>query len=160
MTQNKMNQEQFQTFLDSHGADPTHWPQAQREQAVRLIASDAAARAAFEAARRLDHALARHTQAAPVDDAAIARVQARLVSSLPRQKVPLWRLPTVLLDWQFAPAWPRVAALACCAALGFVIGIAGLDRRFDGPNARFAIANRADLGSVVFEPEPLTGARP
>ena len=39
----------------------------------------------------------------------------------------------VLLDWQFAPAWPRMAALACCAALGFYVGIAGLDRRFDDP---------------------------
>ena len=84
----------------------------------------------------------------------------RLSGPLPRQKVPLWRLPAVLLDWQFAPAWPRVAALACCAALGFIIGIAGLDRHFDGPNAPFAVASRADLGSIVFEPEPLTGARP
>ncbi len=68
-------------------------------------------------------------------------------------------LAAVLLDWQFAPAWPRVAALACCAALGFVIGIAGVDRRFDG-GAPFAVASRGDLGSVVFEPEALTGARP
>jgi hypothetical protein len=160
MTQNKMNQEQLQTFLDSYGADPTRWPQAQREQAVRLIAIDAGARAALEAARRLDQALARHTQAAPADEAAIARVQARLASALPRQPVPLWRWPTVLLDWQFAPAWPRMAALACCAALGFVIGIAGLDRRFEGPNAPFALTSRADLGLIVFDPEPLTGARP
>jgi hypothetical protein len=38
-------------------------------------------------------------------------------------------------------------------------GIAGLDRRFDGTDSPFSIASR-DLGSVVFEPEPLTGARP
>ena len=60
---------------------------------------------------------------------------------LPRQKMPLWRLPGVLLDWQFAPAWPRFAALACFAALGFVIGIAGIDRRFDGGGAPFAVAS-------------------
>ena len=68
--------------------------------------------------------------------------------------------PAVLLDWQFAPAWPRIAALACCAALGFVIGIAGVDRHFDGGGSPFAVASRADLGSIVFEPEALTGARP
>ena len=84
----------------------------------------------------------------------------RLSGPLPRQKLPLWRLPSVLLDWQFAPAWPRMAALACCAALGFVIGIAGLDRPFDRLVVPFAVANRTDIGSIVFEPEPLTGARP
>src|SRR5664279_6279371 len=108
----------------------------------------------------LDGALKRQTQAPPADDAAVERVLKRLSGPLPRQKRPLWRLPGVLLDWQFAPAWPRFAALACFAALGFVIGIAGMDRRFDGGGAPFAVASRTDIGSIVFEPEPLTGARP
>jgi len=98
-------------------------------------------------------------QAAQDEEAATARVMARL-ASLPRQKMPLWRWPAVLLNWEFAPAWPRMAALAGCAALGFYIGIAGIDRRFDQLDGSFAVASRADLGSVVFEPEPLTGARP
>lgn len=105
----------------------------------------------------LDAALTRHTKAPPVDQAAVDRVLKRLDGPLPRQKLSLWRLPAVLLDWQFAPAWPRVAALACCAALGFYIGIAGLDRRFEQLDQPFATA---DLGGMVFEPEPLTGARP
>ena len=107
----------------------------------------------------LETALKRQTQAAPPDDAAVERVLKRL-SPLPRQKRPLWRLPGVLLDWQFAPAWPRMAALVCCAALGFVIGIAGVDRRFDGGGSPFAVASRSDIGSIVFAPEALTGARP
>src|ERR1700693_5406620 len=86
----------------------------------------------------LDAALKRHTKAPPTDEAAVERVLKRLSAPLPRQKMPLWRLPSILLDWQFAPAWPRVAALACCAALGFVIGIAGLDRHLDGPGAAVA----------------------
>lgn len=98
-------------------------------------------------------------QPVPADDAAVARVMTRLAAPLPRQKWPFWRLPAVLLDWQFAPAWPRVAALACCAALGFGIGLAGFDRPFDRLDPPFTVANR-DLGSIVFEPEPLTGARP
>lgn len=108
----------------------------------------------------LDAALNRHTKAPPVDQAAVDRVLMRLNPPLPRQKGPLWRLPAVLLDWQFAPAWPRVAALACCAALGFYVGIAGLDRRFNQLDAAFAVASRSDLGTIVFDPEPLTGARP
>ena len=108
----------------------------------------------------LETALKRRAGAPHADEAAVERVLKRLSGPLPRQKVPLWRLPAVLLDWQFAPAWPRIAALACCAALGFYIGIVGLDRSFDSPGTPFSAFTRADLGSIVFEPEPLTGARP
>ncbi len=108
----------------------------------------------------LASALKRRAATSPADEAAVGRVLTRLAGPPPRQKPAFWRLPAVLLDWQFAPAWPRVAALACCAALGFGIGLAGLDRQFDVANASFSASSRADLGSVVFEPEALTGARP
>jgi hypothetical protein len=108
----------------------------------------------------LDGALERITRAPPADDAAVARVLKRLAPPLPRQKIALWRLPAVLLDWQFAPAWPRVAALAGCAALGFYVGIAGLDRRLDSLDASFTVASQSDVGAIVFEAESLTGARP
>ena len=98
-------------------------------------------------------------QTPPADEAVVERVLKRLGGPLPRQKLPLWRLPAVLLDWQFAPAWPRVAALACCAALGFIVGIAGLDRPFD-PGVTPASIGGGDIGSIVFEPDSFTGGRP
>lgn len=110
--------------------------------------------------RFLATALKRQATPQAEDDAAAGRVLKRLAGPLPRQKMPFWRWPSVLLDWEFAPAWPRMAALAGCAVLGFAIGITGLDRRFDDPNAPFALASRGDIGSIVFEPEPFTGARP
>jgi hypothetical protein len=103
-------------------------------------------------------ALKRQMQAPAADEAAIDRVLKRLGGPLPRQKQPLWRLPAVLLNWEFAPAWPRMAALACCAALGFVIGIAGLDRSFDQLGAPSMVGR--DIGSIVSEPDSLTGERP
>lgn len=106
----------------------------------------------------LEATLRRRTDAR--DEAAVERVMMRLSGPLPRQKMPFWRLPTVLLDWQFAPAWPRVAALAGCAVLGFALGIAGLDRGYEQPPASFSITNITDLGSSAFEPGPLNGARP
>ena len=107
----------------------------------------------------LETALKHQMQEPPADEAAIDRVLRQLSGPLPRQKQPLWRLPAVLLNWEFAPAWPRMAALACCAALGFVIGIAGLDRPFDRLDAPFTLSNR-DIGSIVSEPDTLTGERP
>jgi hypothetical protein len=108
----------------------------------------------------LDKALTRQTKASQPDDAAVERVHKRLGGPLPRQKLPWWQLPNVLLDWQFAPAWPRVAVLAGCAAVGFAIGITGIDRRIEPADAAFTVASNGDLGSIVFEPEALTGARP
>lgn len=107
----------------------------------------------------IESALKRRVMA-PVDEAAVNRVLSRVSSPLPRQKRPFWRLPAVLLDWQFAPAWPRMAALACCAVLGFFVGIAGLDRRFDDPAAAPAFVGGGGIGSITFEPEAFTGARP
>jgi hypothetical protein len=106
----------------------------------------------------LEAALKRHANAPLADEASVERVMTRLSDPLPRQKQPLWRLPAVLLDWQFAPAWPRLAALGACAALGFVIGISGLDRHID--RLQTASVTSTGIGSVVFEPEELTGARP
>ena len=107
----------------------------------------------------LESALKRHLQPPPTDDAAVGRVLQRLAGPLPRQKRSLWQLPSVLLNWDFAPAWPRVAALACCAALGFVVGIAGLDRPFDRLDSPFMVGTR-DIGSLVSEPDMLTGEQP
>ncbi len=155
-----MTNEQLQIFLDRRGADPERWPESERAEIEWLIAHSAEARAMFELAQRLDMALARHAAAQAAADAAVERVLARLDAPLPRQQASFWRLPAFLLDWQFAPAWPRMAALACCAALGFAIGIAGLDRQIDRFDRITVAANTIDMNSVVFETEPLIGARP
>ena len=107
----------------------------------------------------LDDMLKRVAAPRPVDDAAVARVMKRIQPPLPRQQVPLWRLPAVLLNWDFAPAWPRMAALACSAVLGFYVGIVGFDRPLDQLDQSVLVSS-ADSGFFVFDPEPLSGARP
>lgn len=104
----------------------------------------------------LDSALKRYANAPHSDEAASARVLGRLAGPLPRQHTSLWRLPAVLLDWQFAPAWPRMAALAGCLALGFAIGLSGVDRGIQ----RDPGASAGDVGGLVFGPETVTGGQP
>jgi len=104
----------------------------------------------------LSETLKRNAEASHADKAAAMRVLARL-SPLPRQKQSLWRLPGVLLDWQFAPAWPRVAALASCAVVGFAIGLSGVDRSVNPTVAPYSFVSDADfagslLGSGGAEP--------
>jgi hypothetical protein len=106
----------------------------------------------------LESALRRQARPSKADEAAAARVLARFNGPLPRQRLPFWRLPSVLLDWQFAPAWPRMAALAGCLAIGFAIGITGLDRPIDRLDG--VTVGGGDISSAVLAPEPLTGAEP
>ena len=108
----------------------------------------------------LASALRRDRHASQPDEAAVERVLKRLSGPLPRQKQPFWRLPAVLLDWQFAPAWPRMAALACCLAVGLAVGLTGIDRSFEGPGAAPAFVGGGGIGSITFEPDPFTGGRP
>jgi hypothetical protein len=108
----------------------------------------------------LDGALKRQVNAPQDIEASVARVMTRFAGPLPRQKMPLWRLPAVLLNWQFAPAWPRMAALGACAVIGFAIGISGIDRTIDRLDGQSVAASSAGIGPLVFEPEELTGARP
>jgi hypothetical protein len=113
---------------------------------------------------KLDALIAQHfredARAHERDDRdASERVLAALSHRLPPQRR-AWRLwPAALLDdWDFAPAWPRVAALASCAVLGFAIGVASPILRDHDASA--AATMRGDLGSVMSEPEPLTGVLP
>lgn len=98
---------------------------------------------------------------AQTDDASVTRVLAALAQPLPAQRQS-WRLwPPELLDWSFAPAWPRLAALACCAALGFAVGVASPMVRHR--HVPIVVAQQPDgggLAAVLSEPEPLTGVLP
>ena len=66
-----------------------------------------------------------------------------------------------LAAFDFAPAWPRIAALASIGVLGFALGYAALDTGF-GAGLSFTRTVNADtdLSALVFEQEPVTGLRP
>ena len=153
----EMTRDELLNWLDAHGADLSRWPIEQRGEAERLIAADAGARDDVQAAARLDAMLARFAGPGTEDERSAARILTKLNGPLPRQKQPFWRLPAALLDWQFAPAWPRVAALAGCALVGFSIGIAGVDRSLATPDTQ--VASR-DIGTMVFGPDFFAETRP
>ena len=65
-------------------------------------------------------------------------------------------MPAALLDSEFAPAWPRVAALAGCMLVGFTIGVAGVDRTIVRKETQ--VASR-DIGTMAFAPDLFSGDR-
>jgi len=157
-----MKLDDFRHMLDVYGADLSHWPAMAQADAVRLIDADAVARRALDETRRIDALVAQATRRddSVAGDAASRALQSLFAKPLPHQHGRRSHWPTLLLNFDFAPAWPRLAALACCAALGFAVGLSGLDQRLDLAHGRTAVATMTDLASLVSEPEPLTGARP
>jgi hypothetical protein len=90
---------------------------------------------------------------------AAERIVARLESApLPAQKRALAWWPAALMDWNFAPAWPRVATLAGAAALGISIGLSGLGTRIAADLDLVRIAAADDIPTNVFDLD--AGLRP
>jgi hypothetical protein len=151
----------FQRVLDVHGADPARWPQPERTAAQRLLATtDGDAAAAFARARALDALIARD-EAGQADATRVLRALATRPLPAQRRRF-LWQhWPSELLTLDFAPAWPRVAALAGVAMLGFVLGLTDLGPTTvgSGDDAVSIVADN-DIGAVVFAPDPLPEAHP
>jgi hypothetical protein len=162
-----MTRTQFLDRLDALGSDLAAWPARARAKALQLIAVDDRARAAHEQARRMDAAL-RASVTEGAHDA--ARTEARVISQLEARPLPAQRRsilsrwwPDALLNYDFAPAWPRIAGLALAGCLGLAIGLFGITiSPIDSsvPTATAGSFVEADLGALVSEPEPMTGARP
>jgi anti-sigma factor RsiW len=151
----------FQRLLDVHGADLARWPQPQRDAAERLLATDGAAAAALAQARALDALIGRDDVAQPDATGVLRALAARPLP--PQLRRFLWRQwPSELLSFDFAPAWPRLVALAGVAALGFIIGltdIAGPILTGTSEETGSLLADN-DIGAVVFAPDPLPEVRP
>jgi hypothetical protein len=151
----------FQHLLDVHGADLARWPQPLRTAAERLLAGDGAASAALAQARALDALIASDEPAAADTTGVLRALAARPLP--PQRRLFLWRQwPSELLTLDFAPAWPRLAALAGVAALGFLIGLVDLGPMTVGATGEdpASIVAENDIGAVVFAPDPLPEAHP
>jgi hypothetical protein len=145
---------QFHRLLDIHGPALARWPAGCQDAARRLLAADPAARAGFDAARRLGALLDR--VAVPPEDEARLRVAAAL-AHLPAQQPPL-RWPTPMLLWDLLPRWPRGAALAAMAVLGILVGLTDLGAPLSGSGAATAgAAAGADVSGLIFDPSPAIG---
>ena len=91
----------------------------------------------------------RRIMAPDTDDAAAQRLLARLETLPPQKRAFAW-WPAALMDWNFAPAWPRLAALAGAAVLGISIGLSNVGTRIatDLNLVRVASADDANVFDV------------
>lgn len=88
---------------------------------------------------------------------AAQRVLARLQTLPPQKRTFAW-VPVALLDWNLAPAWPRVAALAVAAVLGITVGLSGLGTLIAADLDLVQVAAVDDVN--VLDVDSVTGLRP
>jgi len=113
---------------------------------------------------RLDEILAHQLKIEKSADEAIAM---RVLSSLAAKPLPAQRRsflngwPDALLNFDFAPAWPRIGALACIGLVGCMIGFFSPGAQiFEKPRIGTVQIMDIDPSMLAFDPEPLTGIRP
>jgi hypothetical protein len=107
----------------------------------------------------LEAALRRVMAPDKTDDVATNRILTRL-ESLPPQKHAFAWWPSALMDWSFAPAWPRVATLAAAAVLGISIGLSNFGTRVAADLNLVRVAAADDAGVNVFDTDSVAGLRP
>jgi hypothetical protein len=157
----------FRRLLDTYGSDLSRWPPLPVQAARRLISSDPVAARELAIARHLDALIGGYMQHEPTGtaqarDVMAQRTLAALGGALPPQQrdwMTGW-LPAVLLEFDFAPAWPRMAALAGIAGLGFMVGLSDLNLPGVRGMAASSGGTDSDLSMIVFDQDPLSGLRP
>lgn len=105
----------------------------------------------------LEAALRRVMTQRNAEDAAADRILARLETLPPQSRAFAW-WPTALMGWDFAPAWPRLAALAGAAVLGISIGLSNVGSRIAADLDLVRVASADDTTTNAFETD--AGLRP
>jgi hypothetical protein len=97
----------------------------------------------------LEAALRRMAADPRAEDAAGERLARKLerLALPPQKRARVW-WPAVLTDWNFAPAWPRVAMLAAAAVLGITIGLSNVGARIAADLDLVRVAAAEDANNV------------
>src|ERR1044072_7035430 len=104
----------------------------------------------------LEAALRRVLSTSP-EDLAARRLLAPLQALPPQRRACAW-WAAALMDVSFAPAWPRLAALAAAAVLGISVGLSSLGTRVATDLDLVRVATADDASTDPFDSD--AGLRP
>jgi ferric-dicitrate binding protein FerR (iron transport regulator) len=139
MTPKEMIAERFETLAEAYGGDVATWPEAEREAAAQLMASDPArVRDVLARAEELDAALAAYSP-----HRAATGLMDRIVAGAPKR---LLRRP---FGW-LVPAGMGAGLAAACAA-GMVLGARLSTPPVQDPDAIVAAVGDEDVGAYFDE---------
>lgn len=130
-----MKLEHFAALLDAYGAEPSRWPEREREAVLALLAASAEARALRDQAAQLDTAL---VLSAPTPTLALRAAVLRAIPSAPAAGETF--ADTLRALWRGIGGWRLAApAFATSLALGIALGASVL------PPTPAAVDDDADL---------------
>ncbi len=128
-----LSADRFKLILEAYGAEPSRWPDAERDAALRFLAEDARARTWLDEARALDGLLDMDLEVAGAEDeqSQLDRVLARMlekpatnVVAFPRRRI-MPRADRRVLPW----LWTGIGLAACIAGatIGTKVGLSSMD---------------------------------
>ena len=133
MTLVSISADRFKAILDAYGAEPSRWPQDERDAALRFMAEDVRAEAWIDEARALDGLLAEGFAPADAeaDDAQQARVLAHMLMN-PATNVVAFprRQASPSSQRRILPLiWTGIGLAACLAGatVGIKVGLSSMD---------------------------------
>ena len=107
---------------------------------------------------KLEELLRLYYEAGPRGNEPVPERFLALLESLPPQKRAFAWWPSALTNWDLAPAWPRVAALAGAAMLGISIGLSSFGTRVATDLDLVRVAAADDASTNAFDSD--AGFRP
>jgi len=114
----------LQAVLDTYGADPSRWPEADRSELAGLLAEDAGLSENLGEARALDRVLD-HASVPHARDGAVADILAAAMADDDRNVVPFDTARTLHRDALSVPrrvAWPVAGLMAASLLIGAFLG--------------------------------------
>lgn len=111
-----MNFERFAAMVEAYGGAPDRWPDAEREAAEALLATEPRARALLREALALDQLL----DAVP-SPAVSAALTGRILASLPERRRGLRAVLAELMPGR--PVWQPLAGFAFALVMGVGVGV-------------------------------------
>ncbi len=131
-----MDEDRFQQLINTYGASPRRWPEAEREAAMQLASASPGAAARLARASALDGALE-----AWILDHPRTSLREQILLATPGWRVPAYRQPRV---------WWAGAGLAAACALGVVAGALTSGPLLHGPRGDVAVLAGFDDNTTVF----------
>jgi hypothetical protein len=116
----------FSAIIDAYGAEPTHWPERERDDVLALSRSSVLAARALARARELDSVL-RDGDPLEIDihPARFAQLHARIMAGIQNSRKS-WLERVLGMDLAPARLWPSLAGMAVATILGIAVGMSGL----------------------------------
>ncbi len=113
---NDVTADRVRVLLDAYGADPGRWPEAERDAALRVMATDPGLAADVAAAAEVDVLLDALPDPAPSPALRVS------LKDIPDHARSGW-LDRLAALWPFEAPWRPAAGLVAAAVVGIVVGV-------------------------------------